>query len=197
VLAADLPFLRGDRLAALLAAACGGGSGGAVIADACGAAQWLAGCWPTGALAAALAAYPGRSLRGLLSPLQPALIADPGPAGSPSPWLDCDTPEELAAARAWRAAQPPPELPTRERDITVSTLDRWTQAACAELGLAPAQVPARVVLDLARDVAHQVERPAAPLTAFLLGLAVGSGQSLDEATRQLTDLAARWENPAS
>jgi Domain of unknown function (DUF6457) len=79
----------------------------------------------------------------------------------------------------------------------VSTLDHWTEAACAELGLAPAQVPARIVLDLARDVAHQVDRPAAPLTAFLLGLAVGSGQPLDEAARQLTDLAARWESPES
>ena len=79
----------------------------------------------------------------------------------------------------------------------MSTLDRWTQAACAELGLDPAQVPARVVLDLARDAAHQVDRPAAPLTAFMLGLAVGGGQSLDEAARQLTDLAARWEQPES
>jgi hypothetical protein len=79
----------------------------------------------------------------------------------------------------------------------VSTLDHWTQAACAELGLTPAQVPARVVLDLARDVAHQVDRPAAPLTAFLLGLAVGGGQSLDDAVRQLTDLAAGWEKPES
>ena len=76
----------------------------------------------------------------------------------------------------------------------MSTLDSWTQAACAELGLAPAQVPARIVLDLARDVAHQVDRPAAPLTAFLLGLAVGGGQSLDEAARQLTELAARWDS---
>ena len=79
----------------------------------------------------------------------------------------------------------------------MSTLDRWTQAACAELGLDPAQVPARVVLDLARDAAHQVDRPAAPLTAFMLGLAVGGGQSLDQAAHQLTDLAARWENPES
>ena len=79
----------------------------------------------------------------------------------------------------------------------MSTLDRWTQAACAELGLAPAQVPARVVLDLARDVAHQVDRPAAPLTAFLLGLAVAGGQSLDEVVRRLTGLAAGWEKPES
>lgn len=31
----------------------------------------------------------------------------------------------------------------------------------------------RVVLDVARDVARGVARPAAPLTTFLLGLAVG------------------------
>jgi Domain of unknown function (DUF6457) len=79
----------------------------------------------------------------------------------------------------------------------VSTLERWTQAACAELGLDPEQVSARLVLDLARDVAHQVDRPAAPLTAFLLGLAVGGGRPLDEAARQLTDLAARWEAPGT
>jgi hypothetical protein len=77
----------------------------------------------------------------------------------------------------------------------VSTLDRWTEAACAELGLTAADVPARTVLDLARDVAHQVERPAAPLTAFLLGLAAGKGQPMDDAARRLTELAARWETP--
>jgi molybdenum cofactor guanylyltransferase len=119
VLAADLPFLTADRLRALLAAAAAsagaGDSAGAVVADAAGTEQWLAGCWRTGRLAAALAGYQGRSLHGLLRPLRPALMPDPGPAGGPSPWLDCDTPAELAAARAWRAAPgtgrevPPPE----------------------------------------------------------------------------------------
>jgi hypothetical protein len=79
----------------------------------------------------------------------------------------------------------------------VSTLDRWAEAVCAELGLPADQVSVRIVLDLARDVAHGVERPAAPLTAFLLGLAVGSGQPLDDTARRLTDLAARWQPPAS
>jgi molybdopterin-guanine dinucleotide biosynthesis protein A len=110
VLAADLPFLRGAQLRRLLAAAAAGPGAGAVIAAESGAAQWLAGCWRTGELSAALAAYPGRSLRGLLGPLRPLLVRDPGPADGPSPWLDCDTPAELAAARAWlaaRAAKPP------------------------------------------------------------------------------------------
>jgi hypothetical protein len=78
----------------------------------------------------------------------------------------------------------------------VTTLETWAEAACAELGLPPDQVRVRLVLDLARDVAHAVERPAAPLTAFLLGLAVGSGQSPEEAARRLTDLASRWPKPA-
>ena len=71
-----------------------------------GAEQWLAGCWRTDRLGAALAAYRGSSLRGLLAPLRPALIRDAGPADGPPPWLDCDTPAELAAARAWLAARP-------------------------------------------------------------------------------------------
>ena len=78
----------------------------------------------------------------------------------------------------------------------MSTLDRWTQAACAELNLAPAQVSARVVLDLARDVAHQVDRPAAPLTAYLLGVAVGRGLTLAEAADRVRALAARWPENA-
>ncbi len=60
----------------------------------------------------------------------------------------------------------------------MSTLDEWARAACAELGLDPAALDVRLVLDLARDVAHGVARPAAPLTAYLLGVAVGQGQPL-------------------
>jgi Domain of unknown function (DUF6457) len=78
----------------------------------------------------------------------------------------------------------------------MSTLDEWVGAACAELGLDPAVADQRAVLDLARQVAHQVDRPAAPVTAFLLGVAVGRGQQLGPAVTQLTDLADRWQ-PAS
>lgn len=74
----------------------------------------------------------------------------------------------------------------------MSTIQSWTDAACAELGLDPAASDTRIVLDLARDVAHQVERPAAPLSAFLLGLAVGQGQQLDAAAEKLRALAGRW-----
>jgi hypothetical protein len=79
----------------------------------------------------------------------------------------------------------------------MTTLQSWIEAACAELGIDPAAADARTVLDLARDVAHQVERPAAPLTAFLLGLAVGQGQPLADCAGRLTALAASWAAPDS
>ncbi|HUK71870.1 MAG TPA: DUF6457 domain-containing protein [Streptosporangiaceae bacterium] len=74
----------------------------------------------------------------------------------------------------------------------MNTLDQWTEAACAELGLDRREADITAVLDLARDVAHSVARPAAPLTAFLLGLAVGRGQQIDQAARGLRVLAANW-----
>jgi hypothetical protein len=74
----------------------------------------------------------------------------------------------------------------------MTTLEKWTEAACDELGIEAALVDVRQVLDLARVAAHQVERPAAPLTAYLLGLAVGAGQSAGQAAVRLTALAAGW-----
>lgn len=74
----------------------------------------------------------------------------------------------------------------------MSTLQEWTGQVCAELGLDPAGVDARAVLDLARDVAHGVERPAAPLTAYLMGVAVGRGEVLERVCARLSELAAAW-----
>jgi hypothetical protein len=77
----------------------------------------------------------------------------------------------------------------------MTTLHSWTEAASAELGVQADDGAIRTVLDLARDVAHQVERPAAPVSAFLLGLAVGGGQPLAETAERLRALAEGW--PAS
>jgi hypothetical protein len=74
----------------------------------------------------------------------------------------------------------------------MTVLDDWVTAACAELGLDPARVPVPAVLDLAKDVAHQVVRPGAPVTAYLLGLAVGRGADPAVAARRLSDLAGTW-----
>ncbi len=74
----------------------------------------------------------------------------------------------------------------------MSTMDDWTAAVCAELGLDPAAADLRAILDVARDAAHSVARPAAPLTAFLLGLAVGRGAALPDAAARVSALAAAW-----
>ncbi|MEV4845812.1 DUF6457 domain-containing protein [Micromonospora matsumotoense] len=74
----------------------------------------------------------------------------------------------------------------------MTVLDDWVTAACAELGLDPAEVSVPTVLDLARDVAHQVLRPGAPVTAYLLGVAVGRGADPAAAAARLSGLAAEW-----
>jgi hypothetical protein len=74
----------------------------------------------------------------------------------------------------------------------MSELDDWTVAVCTELGIDRGVADVGTVLDLARDVAHQVARPAAPLTAYLLGVAVGRGESQADAAQRVTTLAERW-----
>lgn len=104
LLAADLPFLSGMVISRLLADGLAAGADGAVLADAAGRPQWLAGGWQASSLRATLAAYKGSSLHGVLAALGPvvAQLADPG---DDLPWLDCDTPADLAAARAWQSAR--------------------------------------------------------------------------------------------
>ena len=68
----------------------------------------------------------------------------------------------------------------------MSVLDDWTRDALEELGLDPSVVDRALVLDVALDVAHGVARPAAPLTTYLLGVAVGRGASLPDAAARLT-----------
>ena len=55
----------------------------------------------------------------------------------------------------------------------------------------------KIVLDLARDAAHQIERPAAPLTTFLVGIAVGRGMPLEQAAATATALLPDIDAPDS
>ena len=71
-------------------------------------------------------------------------------------------------------------------------LNDWMRDACAALGLDPSTVDRSLVLDLARDVARGVARPAAPLSAYVLGLAVGGGADAREAAAILTRLAESY-----
>jgi hypothetical protein len=60
-----------------------------------------------------------------------------------------------------------------------------------ELGLDTA-VDMNVILDLARAAAHNVARPAAPVTTFLLGVAAARGDDVADAARRIEELASGW-----
>ncbi|WP_433299405.1 DUF6457 domain-containing protein [Actinoplanes sp. CA-030573] len=77
-----------------------------------------------------------------------------------------------------------------------NALNAWVEAAGRALGLAPGEVPTKAVLDVARDVAHGVVRPAAPVTAYLMGLAVGRGADPAEVADRLSELALSWPEPS-
>jgi len=83
--------------------------------------------------------------------------------------------------------------------VGVNTLKEWVDLVCRELDIIDAVSPAAMqprVLDMSRDVAHGVARPAAPLTAYLLGLAAGRTSDPEAAAAELTQrvclLAQRW-----
>lgn len=52
-------------------------------------------------------------------------------------------------------------------------LQQWTDEARQALEI-DVEPDLRTILDTARDVAHAVERPAAPVTAFLIGYAAAA-----------------------
>lgn len=75
----------------------------------------------------------------------------------------------------------------------MTKLDEWAATVGRTLGLAELTGEERErVLDLARDVAHGVMRPAAPLSTYLLGVAVGRGAEPGEAAATISALAAEW-----
>lgn len=79
-------------------------------------------------------------------------------------------------------------------------LSTWLDAVSEELGITDVELDnnsIHTLLDLARDSAHEVERLAAPLTTFLVGVAVGRGQSLGAAAASVTDLALGDSAPGS
>jgi hypothetical protein len=70
-------------------------------------------------------------------------------------------------------------------------MESWIDAVRLELGIDnPVDVTA--ILDVARDAAHNVARPAAPVTTFLLGVAVARGADPAEAAARISRLAEGW-----
>ncbi|WP_420311291.1 NTP transferase domain-containing protein [Streptomyces sp. YS-B37] len=190
VLSADLPFLEPATVRRLLTALRTSGAEGALLTDADGRDQPLVAAYLASALrreltALASAASVGDSAAGGLTglPLRRltaalALTRVPDPVAS----FDCDTWDDLVTARA------------RIREHG-HVLDEWISAVKDELGI-DLDVDTGILLDLARDAAHGVARPAAPLTTFLVGYAAAQGkggpEAVAEASRKAAALALRW-----
>ncbi|WP_428953519.1 NTP transferase domain-containing protein [Streptomyces sp. cg35] len=187
VLSADLPFL-GERTVHLLRDALAArDTDGVLLTDADGRDQPLVAMYRAAALRRVLAALrtehgalTGLPLRLLVRNLELARITDPVAS------FDCDTWDDIAAARS------------RIREHG-HVLDEWISAAKDELGL-DLDVDTGVLLDLARDAAHGVARPAAPLTTFLVGYAAaqagGGPEAVAAAAAKAAALADRWAQEA-
>lgn len=160
---------------------------GALLADGDGRDQPLVAAYRQAALRRVLGtletehgALTGLPLRLLTRNLGLTRINDPVAS------FDCDTWDDIAAARS------------RIREHG-RVLDEWITAAKDELGL-DLDVDTGVLLDLARDAAHGVARPAAPLTTFLVGYAAaqagGGPEAVKAAAAKAAALANRWAEEA-
>jgi hypothetical protein len=70
-------------------------------------------------------------------------------------------------------------------------MDKWIRAVQKELAI-NVEVDQESILNLARDAAHTIERKAAPITTFLLGIAVAGGADSKQAASQIELLARNW-----
>ncbi|MGW6460692.1 NTP transferase domain-containing protein [Streptomyces sp. NPDC055078] len=185
VLSSDLPFLGEPTVRRLVGALLASGREAALLTDADGRDQPLVGVYRIEPLRRELALIAteyggpaGLPLRLLTQELDVTRVG-----ALESAAFDCDTWQDISAARA------------RIREHG-NVLDEWITAVKDELGI-ELDVDTGALLDLARDAAHGVARPAAPLTTFLVGYAAASAgtggpEAIAEATRKATALAARW-----
>jgi hypothetical protein len=83
------------------------------------------------------------------------------------------------------------------RTLPPEALDAWAAALRERFGLDADDLPISLILDLAREVANGVARPAAPFSAYVAGLvagrAGGSPEQVREAVAEITRLAGEWE----
>ncbi|MBB2976581.1 hypothetical protein FHX49_002160 [Microbacterium endophyticum] len=80
-----------------------------------------------------------------------------------------------------------------QRTLPPEALDAWAKVLCEHFSIEREDLPVALILDLARDVAVGVARPAAPLSAFAAGLVAGRQGGTSEQVRaavvQITALA--------
>ncbi|MFG6476733.1 NTP transferase domain-containing protein [Microbacterium sp. P06] len=160
-------------------------------------AQWLTGLYRADTLRARLKAFPdgvrGLSARRFLEGFDIDLVSAGADAAA-----DVDTWEHLREARRRTGARMETAMAdSSARSLPPEALDAWATALRERFGLADDDLPIALILDLARDVATSVARPAAPFSAYAAGLvagrAGGTPEQVREAVAEISRLAAEWE----
>jgi molybdopterin-guanine dinucleotide biosynthesis protein A len=190
LVAVDMP--RAGALVVELAGAFDGGTDAIIPLDADERRQPLCSVWATDALRRALHRLGDPRDRSMNELLEGATLTERRlPSHAISLLADIDTRDDLVRARQREGG---PTLDEAEEEREVQTMDEWIDALRLEFDL---DVPVDVVaiLDVARVAAHNVARPAAPVTTFLLGLAVARGADITAAANTITALAEGWTPP--
>lgn len=82
--------------------------------------------------------------------------------------------------------------------MSESMLETWAEGLAADLGI-DRVLDVEAILDLAADAAHGVVRPAAPLTTYLVGVAVGQAGGdparVAEVLERANAAIAGWQAP--
>lgn len=78
-------------------------------------------------------------------------------------------------------------------------IQEWVEHLCMMLEVDSSAVDLRAILDMTRDVAHHVDRPAAPVSAFIVGMAAarhgGGAEAVAQASAQAAHAARVWSMP--
>lgn len=194
VLGGDMPY-AGVLAVRLIAELQLSGGSGLVPVDADGRRQPLGMVVPTQRLADAIASLQpvsGRAMHELTSRLA---CEDRQMNEQESQWLqDFDTATDLHALRTAGgvASLGSATFGNAAADGVHMSLERWVQELRAELGVED-EIDIDAILDLARVAAHGVQRPAAPLTAYMLGIAVARGVDFKLAASAIELAASSWE----
>lgn len=77
-----------------------------------------------------------------------------------------------------------------------NVLDAWVAALARELEVDPGDLDVQGILDVARDAAHNVMRPGAPIATFMVGYAAalkgGGAQAIADASATVSSAALQW-----
>jgi hypothetical protein len=130
----------------------------------------------------------GVSMRTLVAGLDLVDVPDPGDlAADADTWPDVHRLDAELRGTIGPMSQDPRRAPGAD-------LPAWVERLTTEVGVDRSLVEIDRILELASDVAHQVARPAVPVTLFVAGLAAAGGtpQDVERILRIIEQHAVQW-----